>query len=307
MLDSIALKLIAYLTPEFLKLLRILTDQYIAAVHPEAEKLIFGCWSLTLNAKPHKKFGHGRLWIATHINFGIKIGIVDGVIVFVSASLPRLILGSNYHHITNQASLNQAIELLIKVVGPVSDIHEATQKATFNRLDLVQSLPVKLNDVKSTLRYARHRCAHGEATYRDNSVMFDGTNVQVFFYDKEKKQRLEGSGTRTRAEVRLRNSAAIARYPGLVGPGLVIDFDRAREVYREILSQFPEIKTIAKQDHYTFLAVIAATDRTYEGISLFDAYLKMVCSSPDAVSRVRREVAKRVPTVTGVHLADLAA
>jgi hypothetical protein len=266
---------------------------------------IFGLWFLKFVCKPHQIHGYGSLWTATHSKLGITFGFYGTKLVFASASLPRVLFGSNAQHLHNQAALDASIEALLIILDEVADIRPVVQHAKFTRLDLVRALPVPLADVKRTLRYARHPGFRGEGIMRDNSLLFDGTNIAVFFYDKEQKENLPGAGTNTRCEVRLKNAKAIARYPGLVGPGLSINFAAAYTAYREEIGKFPSIAGVPKQNIYTFLATVAASDRAYAGVPLLDLYFPMVCPTAESAARTRREVAKRTPVITNTALIDL--
>ncbi len=266
---------------------------------------IFGLWFLEFACKPHKLHGFGSLWTATHSKLGITFGFYKNKLVFVSASLPRVLFGSNARHLLNQADIDAALEAMLVILDEVADIRAVVQYARFTRLDLVRALPVPLADVKRTLRYARHPGFRGEGIVRDNSVFYDGTNVGIIFYDKQRKEKLPAIGTETRCEIRLKNPKAIARYPGIVGPGLSINFNAAYAAYREELGKFPAITGVPKQDLYSFLATVAASDRNYDGLPLMDFYFSMACPTAESAARTRREVAKRVPVMTKTTLVDL--
>lgn len=313
MIDSVQISFskVVLTTPASGRVLRNLCLGYIAAHQATPQPLLHGEWVVELGAKPNARYGLGRLWTLRHVKTGVRVGVDiisdEERVIYVAASLPRILFGANHHHLLHQADVDAALARLIEILAPIFDLAKASSHIRFKRLDLVRSLAVPLDAVKRTLRYARHPCSTEEPVVRRNSLHFNGTNTALFIYDKEKKEKLPGAGTRTRAEVRLMNKDKVAENAGLAGPGLSLNFERAHEVYRKVLGQLPSIKQVAKGGIYDFLAAVAASDRQYEGASLFDRYLEIVCRNEESRSRTRREVAKRVPTITGVNLEELAA
>lgn len=305
--DTAKFGLDAPMRPEFMKAAQEVIMTVLVNRTHSRPKAILGEWLLAGRVRAHEKFGYNMVWTATHIKNGVVVAFVGDRLITFEGSLPRLIFGNNTREINSQASLTGALMFLAKTVGTIADIHDVLHHAKLKRLDLVAYADVPLSILKRSLRYATHPCTKSGPLIYANSLHYKGDNVQVFIYDKDKKNRTSDAGTRSRIEVRLMTKEAITRYPNIHVGGPQLDYSEAMKAYRTILGQLPnegKIIQVPAQSIYGFLAWTEEAVSEACSPRPVEVYCDMCCDNNDSKNRTRRLVAAVAPTILESRLTD---
>lgn len=172
----------------------------------------------------------------------MKITPLSNRLVWLQASLPRVLYGHNGRVIASQAELNTAFETLRAYLQTFAEVPPLADWPTPARVDL----PWQLDAVRQCgAPVASVLLAHAglsvpeiqePAVRRRNSVSWKGCKREIFLYGKSRKHRMGDAVLRP--EVRLMKSEVTRWLPD----GQWRDFSRLWHVFREIMLKVPVIQ-----------------------------------------------------------------
>lgn len=172
----------------------------------------------------------------------VKITPLSNRLVWLQASLPRVLYGHNGRVIASQAELNTAIETLRAYLQTFAEVPPLADWPTPARVDL----PWQLDTVRQCgAPVASVLLAHAglsvpeiqePAVRRRNSVSWKGCKREIFLYGKSRKHRIGGSVLR--AEIRLHRSEVTRWLPNSQWR----DFSCLWHVFRVIMLKVPVIQ-----------------------------------------------------------------
>ena len=240
---------------------------------------------------------------------GLRVFVHAGVIIKVEADLPKLLYGHNGRLLKCQDDIDAALERLKLALETVSRPHgmrsgyypgdRADDFSTYYiRVDLAWQFDLKPGVVFLAMRNAKHpeiNKRNGE--YRDQTLVFPGTDIRICMYDKKAKAKASCSHNVLRVEIQLRDHK-IAEHFGLEEHELqILSFDTAYGVYRNTLSRFgsdliPDQSGKGTIEDFLAWTVVKLCNDDPVGVYCATKKLSRRCTQA-----LRKRVGQRVPTL----------
>ena len=236
-----------------------------------------------------------------HIATGLVASGTPGLVKRVQFSLPHVLFGSNAKLIRSQAQTDEALLIaadILKQIGiPLGNIER------FTRVDLVWQFLLDPRLVIQAHRHARHpRIRANAGHYENQSIYWHGKNLRIRMYDKTLEQTRE-PGDVTRIEFELHGRLLHDMLAPAGAPVMRLDFNRAYVAYRELMLGFAPFDVPVISDIAELLAVAAAANCRYRGLSMFEIWASG--KNPEHVRRVQKQLAALRPRFFNINWEEL--
>jgi hypothetical protein len=189
----------------------------------------------------------------SHAVTGLTVGGNDFGATWFQVAIPRFANGDNSRLLVTEVELENAKEQISKTVDQVCDFKPDEIPITVTRIDLVQHIPVPLQDVIAAHRACRHpKFRKRTSVYIGESLRFEGSKRKGRMYSPELRKR-KVAGTFTRVEWELHSPALNKDFGGeLTWRGLRLT--ECYRVYRNLSLDFDVSEVVIPNSIYQFLA-----------------------------------------------------
>lgn len=276
---------------------------------PDAD-LILGEWTWEVHRfAPGEKFGHKAIYKSVHRPTGIMVLSTQTDMICVSASLPRVLYGTNTRHFFDQSEVNQALQKMLDIVEVVADLRKVLQHWKFTRVDLTRPVAMPFAEFQRLYRCFRHPAARRDPQLNDNSIHFAGTNRALFCYDKGIKEDKVSDG-QTRVELRLfKDALASEAYSCICGDNLSLSIKAAVLCFRDTLKKFPRRFDNPKRfpPRARFVAKLLLCEVKHDDMpfDVLSNYLSECYSNPESAARARRQIIGQFAQTKLLRIEDL--